>query len=381
VRIVHLCSSLSVEAGGVSRAVIDAAMVLTQHGVRIDLVSFKRGTLDFPWGDRLPENLTLTFLAPSALASAELKAHLAAALPGADALHLHGMWEPMTAAAAKIARRLKVPYICTIHGMLDPWSVRQRHLKKRLYYEVIERKRLSQASAIHLTAAEEARKSAPWLPPGVPQVIIPYIVDLEPYRELPERERAHALFPTVPPDAPWILFLSRIHEKKGLDLLLESIPLLPEKRAQLVIAGTGATQYVQQLKDRAAALRISDRVHFVGLVKGPSKTALYRRADMLALPTSQENFGLVFPEALACETPVLITEDVDISKDIIEAGAGLLIIRDPQQIAQQITAMLSDPAAARQRGVAGRKWVFSTLDSGRIAELWKEAYASLRRPG
>jgi glycosyltransferase involved in cell wall biosynthesis len=118
------------------------------------------------------------------------------------------------------------------------------------------------------------------------------------------------------------------------------------------------------------------------VVKGEKKVALLRRADMMVIPTSQENFGLVFPEALCCETPVLLTEGVDIHREILEAGGGLLIRRDAADIARQVEALLQDQGDARRRGQAGRAWVYRTLEPSLIARQWIETYERIagKRP-
>src|SRR5262249_16716737 len=148
-----------------------------------------------------------------------------------------------------------------------------------------------------------------WIPANVKTVIIPIIMELTPYVHLPPREAANALFPQVPCDRPWILFLSRIHEKKGLDVLINAFATLRDKHAQLVIAGTGDAGYVTQMQQLAEQRGVAARTHFVGVVQGQAKITLFRRAQMLVLPSSQENFGIVVAEALACETPVLLTPD------------------------------------------------------------------------
>jgi glycosyltransferase involved in cell wall biosynthesis len=155
---------------------------------------------------------------------------------------------------------------------------------------------------------------------------------------------------------------------------------LRDKNAQLVIAGTGDDGYVQLMRERVQQRGIAGRTHFVGVVRGEAKVALYRRAAMLALPTSQENFGLVFPEALACETPVLLTEGVDIYEELVSAGAGELIRRDAEDVAAKIDALLANPEEARRRGEAGRRWVFQTLEPSAIARQWLDVYHSLLAP-
>ncbi len=227
-RIAHVTSSLAVEAGGVARAVIDSAYAFAREGAEVDLISYDHGRFDFPWGDQKPANLNVILCGGNSSrwhAGSAMKEVLAERLPSADVVHLHGMWEPMTASVARMARRLRKPYVCSVHGMLDPWSVRQRRLKKAVYFSLVERGRLARSAAMHFTAKQEELKAerGGWIPRGVRRVVIPLIMDLTPFRNLPPRTEAHAPFPDVPADVPWVLFLSRIHEKKGLDLLIEAM--------------------------------------------------------------------------------------------------------------------------------------------------------------
>ncbi len=200
---------------------------------------------------------------------------------------------------------------------------------------------------------------------------------MRPTLRCPIPPRRKFFFSTLPAGNPWILFLSRIHEKKGLDLLIDAVALLPDKQPHLVIAGDGDAAYVAAMKARAQNAGIGSRTHFVGLVRGAAKTALFRRAAMLALPSSQENFGIVFAEALACETTVLVTQGVDIHEELTASGGALLIRREPADIAEKIMALLADPPAARARGEAGRRWVFSALDPKTITGQWIDAYQGL----
>lgn len=382
--ILHVCSSLSVASGGVARAVLDSAFALAKEGTRVSIVSYAEENYDFPWGHAQPANLNLRFCElPSQLIARrwitpEFKRVIAESLDNTDVVHLHGMWEPLTTSIANQATAREIPYVCSIHGMLDSWSMRQRFFRKRVYYSLVERKRLAGAAAIHFTAEQEKKKAAKWIPANVRTLVLPLIVDLAPYLQLPARDSAHALFPQLPSDKPWVLFLSRIHEKKGLDLLISAFAKLRHPDAQLVVAGSGEDSYVAEMKQLAGRLCLSDRVHFVGLVKGENKTSLYRRADVLVLPSSQENFGLVVVEALACGTPVLITAGIDIYEEILQTRAGALITRDPANIAAQIDDYLENPESTRSRGEAGREWAISTLSPTSIAERWLEVYRSIR---
>lgn len=381
-RILHLTVSIANEAGGVARTVQDTSKSLAQEGLTVEILTHRSGTLDLPWKDSPPPGLTLTMTKAACyerFVSAEMKRILPERIKACDILHVHGMWQTLNNRATSIARKLRKPYVCSIHGMLDPWSMSQRRRRKLLYYHLFEKSRLEHAAAIHFTAEDELRKAIEWVPAGVPTPVIPVIMNLAMFMELPERGAGYRYFPQVPANVPWVLFLSRIHAKKGLEYLIEAMVRLPAGlgSAQLVVAGTGEPGYVESLKALAKRLGIEARVHFVGLVQGATKTALYRTADVLAIPTSQENFGLIFPEALACETAVMLTTGVDIHREILAAGAGYLIRQDAADIAEKLTAALGDRPANRQRGEAGRRWVLANLAPATIAKRWRGVYESI----
>ena len=155
-------------------------------------------------------------------------------LPQADVVHLHGMWEPMTASVAHGAGDKKALHLQRSRHARSLERA-QRRLKKTLYFALVEKSRLAHSAAMHFTAKEEELKAdrGGWIPPGVRRVVIPLIMDLSPFHNLPSRTEAHAMFPSVPADVPWILFLSRLHEKKGLDLLIEAMAKPATGRAHL----------------------------------------------------------------------------------------------------------------------------------------------------
>lgn len=381
-RILHLTSSIGTEAGGVALTVLDTCKALALEGITVELLTHNIGTIDLPWKDNPPPSLTLTLAAAPAsdrFSSAEMKRLLPERIKACDLLHVHGMWQMLNNRAASIARKLGKPYVCSIHGMLDPWSMSQRRGRKLLYYHLFEKKRLKQAAAMHFTAEGELKKAVQWVPSGVPTLVVPIIFNLALYLELPERDAAYRYFPQLPGNVPWVLFLSRLHEKKGLEYLINAMIQLPASlaNAQLIVAGTGEPGYIESLKTLTRQLKIESRVHFVGMVQGAAKAALYRTADVLAVPTSQENFGLIFPEALACETAVMLTVGVDIHREILDSGAGYLIRQNASDIAEKLTEALSDRPANRRRGAAGRRWVLDTLQPTAIAKRWASIYESI----
>ena len=149
-------------------------------------------------------------------------------LAGGGVAHLHCPWTASNIQMSRVARRLGVPYIVSIHGMLDDWSMSQGGLKKRLFLSVGGRRYMRAANRLHYTAAAEREQAERWVP-GSTAAVLPYLVDLAPFQSLPGQEPARAAFAALGGDEPKLLFLSRLHEQKGVHLLIEAAALLRQK--------------------------------------------------------------------------------------------------------------------------------------------------------
>jgi glycosyltransferase involved in cell wall biosynthesis len=267
--------------------------------------------------------------------------------------------------------------------MLDDWSIGQKYLKKRAYLALAGRELLEHAEVVHCTAVGELRQAEKWLSHQRMQVI-PLAVDLRSYEDLPGTKLARAKFDlanAVPASAKLrtVLFLSRIHYKKGLDVLLKAITQLDAESVSLclLIAGSGSPSYMAKMQALAEHLGISSIVQFLGPVDGELKRSLYQLADVFALPTSQENFGLVFAEALACATPVITTRHVDIWPELEESGGVVVAERTPTDFARKILGLLRDDKRRRAMGEAGRRWAFSYLNSATIRVRFEQMYREM----
>jgi glycosyltransferase involved in cell wall biosynthesis len=209
-------------------------------------------------------------------------------------------------------------------------------------------------------------------------------VDLAPFETLPGPAAALALLPPGLRHLPKVLFLSRLHEKKGVDVLLRAAAQLRDggRAFAVIIAGTGDPAYERSLKDLATQLRLRDVVHFAGLVTGATKLSLYQAADVFVLPTQQENFGLVLVESLACGTPVVTTRGTDIWQELEQAG-GVIAETTAGSIATAVGRLLDNPAERAQRGERGRQWTFQTLAVAPLAERYEALYRQIaaRRAG
>jgi glycosyltransferase involved in cell wall biosynthesis len=290
-------------------------------------------------------------------------------------VHLHGVWEPLLKAAADVARRHHMPYILTPHGMLDPWALRQRRIKKGLAMALGYRAMIHQADAIHALNATEAQLMAP-LRLATPPAVAPNAVFLE---ELPGE--LQAANPATRP--PAVLFLGRLHAKKGLDLLAEAFTLVAAQHAaaELVVAGPDAGAEAD-FRRAVRRLGLEARVRLPGALHGQAKWQALAAATCFCLPSKQEGFSVAALEALACGVPVVLSEGCHFP-EVAQAGAGLIVPREPEPLADALLRLLNDPTGAAAMGRRGRDLVRQSYTWPVVARQMKAIYQSAfeRRAG
>jgi glycosyltransferase involved in cell wall biosynthesis len=293
-----------------------------------------------------------------------------------DVVHVHALFSYATIPGCRAAAHVPVPYVLRPLGTLSDWSLGRRRWKKRPYYALLERSHLEMASAIHVTSRAEADDVAR-LGYGARARVIPLGVDV------PERRprRAHGSA------AVRLLFLSRLHEKKNIPLLLRALAqaTATPRRIELTIAGDGDARYRERLVDLATQLGIADRVSFVGHVEGSAKQRALAEADCFVLPSSHENFGLAVAEALAAGLPAIVSPGVALSRDIVDAGAGIMNEPTERALASAIEWAAEHPAALVEMGdrawqLARRSLSWETTCS-RLASLYDELAAARRHEG
>jgi len=379
-RIIHYSPGMKLELGGVVRSVLDWCTVLAARGHDVALVAYDSPDVPADWNGKNGKPKVVCI--PAAFASNFFVPKQAVrvwrdVLSGGGVAHLHCPWTASNLQMSRAARQLGVPYVVSIHGMLDDWSMTQRGLKKRIFLAMGGRRYMRLAARLHYTAAAEREQAQPRVP-GSKGVVLPYLVDLAPFESLPGREPAHAAFAALGGDDPKLLFLSRLHEKKGVHLLIEAASLLRKRgrKFKLLLAGTGSAAYENQLREQTRRLNLEDIVSFLGLVKGVEKISLYQSADLFVLPTQQENFGLVLIEALAAGTPVLTTRGTDIWQDIVAAG-GTITEYTPEAICASLDKLLEDRASLAAQGQRGRDWVMQNLNTEKLAGDYERLYAEV----
>jgi glycosyltransferase involved in cell wall biosynthesis len=257
--------------------------------------------------------------------------------------------------------------------MLNPWSLAQKTLKKKIALALGFRNMLKGAAFLHVLNPDERDPIAP-LKLGTPMVVIPNGVFLEEIDPLPPPGQFRRAHPELGND-PYIIYLSRLAARKGLDFLADAFALVLKDfpAARLVIVGPDGGERAP-FERRIASHGIGDRVHVLGPVYGRDKFAALVDAAAFCLPSEHEGFSMAITEALACALPVVISPECHFP-DVAKFNAGLTVPIEANAIRAALVELLRNPAEARSMGNAGRKLVLSTYTWPKIAELCTTEYA------
>lgn len=302
-----------------------------------------------------------------------------------DAVIVNGLWQYTGFAAWRALAGTKTPYFVFTHGMLDPWfkhTYPLKHLKKWLYWPWAEYRVLRDARAVIFTCEEErllARQSF-WLY-RANEAVTSYGTSSPPANG---PELAHSFLATYPQlqGKRIALFLSRIHEKKGCDLLLEAFAQVAgqDERLHLVMAGPDQTGWATALKAQAERLGLAHRIFWPGMLQGDAKWGAFYAAEVFCLPSHQENFGIVVAEALACGKPVLISNKVNIWREIESDAAGFVDEDTAAGTVRNLNRWLAlDAVAYAQMAERARQCFAQRFHIQRAAERLVEIIKSLSK--
>jgi glycosyltransferase involved in cell wall biosynthesis len=330
-RLLHVVSTADPRSGGPIAALQARAAACRPLGVEIDIA-----TLDPPTSPWLTTSETRVIALGREHSrwpfSTRLVPWLRRHARGYDAVLANGLWQQQTLAVWWALRRSAVPYFVFPHGMLDPWSRAQplKFLKKELYWLALERRVLRDARAVLFTSEEERRLARrTFWPYCCREVVVPYGIRAPTGNRVAEVAAFRPML-GLAGGRRFLLFLGRLHPKKGCDLLLSAFRTVSARAPDLdlVLAGPDEIGWSARLRVMVEALGLAGRVHWPGMLVGDAKWGALRAAEALVLPSHQENFGLVVAEALACGTPVLLSRRVNIWREVVEDGAGLAAEND-----------------------------------------------------
>lgn len=363
-RVLHVVPSLDPRKGGVAEAVTQLVRHLLPLGCVSEVV-----TLDDerePVSDRVHADVHRVGPARGVYGlSPRLVAWIRAHHARFDAVIVHGIWQFHSVAAWAGVVGTRTPLFVFPHGMLDPWFQRtypSKHLKKQIYWALLEHWVFDRAHRVLFTCEEERELARePFLKRRHQLEVNGFGIDSVPA----EIDRTHAVdafrsaCPAVEGKRVW-LFLSRIHEKKGCDLLIDAFADIAARDPSLclVMAGPGETSLIDALKRQAHARGVAERIIWPGMLMGELKWGALAAAEVFVLPSHQENFGIAVVEALASRTPVLITNRINIWREI-EASGGGWICDDTRDSVRDLLA----------------RWAFHTTPEQREA-MRASAYAS-----
>lgn len=278
-----------------------------------------------------------------------------------DIVHINGIWSPQNWGFQKKAQELGIKVILSPHGMLEPWIMNQNPWKKNLGLFLYQKRAIQNARFLHATAEMEA-VNIQSLGFKTPICIIPNGIDLNDIKDFKRQYGTKK-----------IVFLSRIHPKKGIEILLEAWRNCDTNGWKLEIAGNGDENYKRLLSQSASDLK---NVDFVGAKYGEDKWDFLRSADVMVLPTHSENFGIVIAEALALGVPVITTEGTP-WEDLDIYDCGWWINLSVSNLEKCISKVINTSADELEKmGRNGRKLIAEKYEiknvANKITDLYKQ---------
>jgi glycosyltransferase involved in cell wall biosynthesis len=289
-----------------------------------------------------------------------------------DIIHVHALFCFPSTVAMMHARRARIPYLLRTIGQLSPWSLAQSKLRKQLMLKLVEKRNLDAASLLHFTTHRERDECFTAFGQSFPSLVLPLGV------------RLPSLLPEVKSKKVGLrlLFLSRLHPKKQLEVLLKALALFqsdyPQGIWQLDIAGSGEPAYIASLQKLAGQLNVSHRCRWLGHVQGDAKTSLLQQADWFLLPSAAENFGIAVVEAMAAGTPVIVSPQVAVADLIVGAGAGLVCPSDPAALCKVLLKHSQGPSSAMR--MAARSLAETTFSWSSVAHQLEFSYRQMLYP-
>jgi glycosyltransferase involved in cell wall biosynthesis len=358
--LLHVLHSLDPARGGPAELVRQLCLAHAAMGVKSEVATFNEAGASWPAPLKVFPGRGNFALSP------EFTRWLRAQADDYEAVFVHGLWQWQGAGTMQALRGTATPYFLFPHGMLDPWfreAFPWRHLRKLGYWKLAEHRVVREAAGIVFASKEEQRLGRDSFRPWAPrcEAVVSLGTTAPPRSAEQLRGLFHARFPHLRGERI-LLFLGRLHEKKGCDLLIDAF-----RRAapplHLVFAGPCADPGLEaDLHSRAEGLRVT----FTGPLYGDDKWAALAAAEVFILPSHQENFGVAVAEALASGVPVLLSRRVNIWREIVEDGAGFAEPDDCEGTARLLERwQTADPAAMR---LAAQRCFSARFDIRRTAE-------------
>jgi glycosyltransferase involved in cell wall biosynthesis len=286
-----------------------------------------------------------------------------------DLVYIVSVWNYPAAKTAYYCRKSKKPYIMSPRGLLYPYATGKKFYKKWIYYNLIAKRDLKCAAAVHYTTEDE--KKACHAPLGLMNkaFVVPNGINFADFDNLPEGGIFRQRYPVLK-EKKIILFLGRINWKKGLDILIDAFRMLTNGRSDLhlVIAGNDEGGYIKKVRSWIAKFGLEDKVTLTGMLIGQDKLQALAASDIFVLPSYSENFGMAAVEAMACARPVIISDRVGIFKEVRQNNAGLVVECSAEGLFKAIKLISDDAGLAETLSRNGKKMTAQYYNIDNIAQ-------------
>jgi glycosyltransferase involved in cell wall biosynthesis len=357
-RILHVIPYMHPSAGGPPVVVENFVRETSRLGHRSEIIS----TPQFCHGDertllqRLNELAPTTFLSQLGIFASlhgPTRRQFGESIRAVDIVHLHTLWNPINVIARQECTRHRRPYVLMPHGMLDPYSLTVKRWRKALYLWAIERRNILAAQRLIYTTEEEMRLAAIKSLSPPKGVVIPLGGDA-PCEDAEELASGFLeRFPRAR-GRRQLLFLGRLHFKKGLDRILMVLPAIARVFSDvlLTVVGDGTPEFEAMLKSAITAQKLDDNVMMTGRLEGAAKWGAYASAKLFLLPSRQENFAITVAEAMQMGVPVVISNRVNTWPYVKAAGAGVVLDEERMEssLEHAILSLLQDCSTLRLMG-------------------------------
>ncbi|MEH2048734.1 glycosyltransferase [Nostoc sp.] len=386
-KVLHVIASVTKVRGGTSQAVLDMVKALRINNVDAEIATTNDDgddLLDVPLQKRIEyKHIPIWFFhrfSPNVKPvreyafSSQLTQWLWENMDKYELVHVHALFSYPSTIAMAIARRKNIPYIVTAHGLLCEWSLQQSTRKKQTYLSLIERANLNSSQNMHFTSQKEQQEVSQ-LGLYAPNFVLPLGLSL-PTQSSDARQRLRQQF-NIPANEPVILFLSRLHYKKGLDYLCPALAKLTHYRFTFILAGSGTPDYEAEIESLLISTGLRDRTRIVGFVEGETKNILMQGSDLFVLTSHSENFAVSVLEALAVGIPVVVTPGVALASLVKEKQLGYVPEMDVLAIASAIEQFFSQPQDAKDMGDRARKLICENYTWDRIASKLISVYTDI----
>ena len=251
----------------------------------------------------------------------------------------NNLWNYPAFLSAKLARKHSIPHIISIRGTLYPWSLKQGKWRKKLAWHLFQKKALQQANVLHVTCVDELN-AVRSLGIKTPVALIPHGINYNDYQNLPNKRKALGHL-NLKSEKKYLLFMSRLHKKKGLDLLLSIWPNIIKKHPDwcLLVVGPDYSDYTKKIEELISKFNIADNIKSLGMLTGDKKYSAFSVASLFVLPSFSENFGVVIGEALASGLPTITTTGTP-WPEIIDYNCGRYIELSARNLESAINDLL-----------------------------------------